>query len=112
MSGNVRELTNDWYYTVSVGSSSDTTPYYNPYCGYSTGDSTLPTAANITTSTSYTSMARNTSYKSVLVRGGSAWDSATNCAVDYRYKQYPETQAGGTGFRLCRNVIYAYNSSY
>ena len=112
MSGNVRELTNDWYYTVSVGSSSDTTPYYNPYCGYNTYNTTLPTASNITTSTSHTALARNTDSTSVLVRGGSSWDSATNCAVDYRYTQSPQYQAGGTGFRLCRNVIYAYNSSY
>ena len=109
MSGNVRELINDWYYTVSVGSSSTTNPYYNPYCGYNTSNGTLPTASNITTSTNHTSLARDTSAKYIMTRGGCTFDIADYCAVDYRYKQNPEKQAGGTGFRICRNKVYDYN---
>ena len=108
MSGNVRELINDWYYTVTTGGSSSDKPYYNPYCGYGTNNSSLPTS--ISSSTSYTTIQKY--YDKVLTRGGSYYNNSY-CAVDDRNQyQDPYEQSTYTGFRICRNTIYAYNSSY
>lgn len=91
MSGNVREWLSDWNYNPTTGT------YYNPYCGYSTG--------NYSGSWSSCSTISKKEEK-VLMKGGH-WGTTDNAWVDSNGdKQEPYLRDKYTGFRICRNVTY------